>query len=86
MFVKPAAGLRVLDPISQRPLPPDGAEVPDNFFWDRRLQQGDVVEASPTAPAATTEFVAIDVDLSKRRQPPGAAGASPPPEPVQAKE
>lgn len=55
MFVKPAPDperpgqlLKVRQP---RPsfalLPDEGAEVPENHFWHRRLAQGDVVRAEP---------------------------------------
>jgi hypothetical protein len=41
MFVKPKDGLSVRCPRGE-PLPKDGAEVPDNTFWRRRLKDGDV--------------------------------------------
>lgn len=47
MFVKPADGLRVLDPRHKQPLPADGREVPDNAYWTRRLRDGDVIAAEP---------------------------------------
>lgn len=43
MFVKPAAGLTVRDPVSRKALPPDGAEVPNSTYWRRRLAAGDVI-------------------------------------------
>ena len=42
MFVKPNNGLSVRCPVRGEPLPADGAEVPDNTFWRRRLKDGDV--------------------------------------------
>jgi hypothetical protein len=45
MFVKPKPGLVVRDPISKRPLPAEGAEVPAEGYWLRRLRSGDVVQA-----------------------------------------
>ena len=42
MFVKPNNGLSVRCPVRGEPLPKDGAEVPDNTFWHRRLKDGDV--------------------------------------------
>jgi hypothetical protein len=42
MFVKPKDGLSVRCPVRGEPLPKDGAEVPDNTFWRRRLKDGDV--------------------------------------------
>lgn len=51
MFVKPKDGVKVRDeapPYAH--LPNDGAEVPDNSFWNRRLADGDVVLiAQPSA-------------------------------------
>ncbi len=44
MRVKPGRpGLRVLDPVSKRPLHADGREVPESGYWMRRLACGDVV-------------------------------------------
>jgi hypothetical protein len=33
----------VRDPVTMIPLPEEGADVPDSFFWKRRLRDGDVV-------------------------------------------
>lgn len=54
MFVQPAReGLRVIDPATRQPLPPEGARVSRTGYWIRRRQQGDVLELEqPTAPAA----------------------------------
>ena len=43
MFVKPNNGLSVRCPVKGIPLPKEGAEVPDNIFWRRRLRDGDVI-------------------------------------------
>jgi hypothetical protein len=43
MFVKPNNGLSVRCPVKGIPLPKEGAEVPDNTFWRRRLKDGDVI-------------------------------------------
>lgn len=52
MFVKPQDGLSVRDPVKGAPLPKNGAEVPDNTFWRRRISDGDVtLVTSPAAPA-----------------------------------
>jgi len=41
MFVKPAAPhLIIRDPVTRMPLPAEGAEVPDNMHWQRRLLEG----------------------------------------------
>jgi hypothetical protein len=43
MRVKPAPGLAVRDPATMELLPAEGADVPDDVFWRRRLRDGDVV-------------------------------------------
>lgn len=47
MFVKPAPGLVIRDPDLLDLLPATGREVPDSGYWQRRLRDRDVVEASP---------------------------------------
>ncbi|EKP1130406.1 TPA: DUF2635 domain-containing protein [Klebsiella michiganensis] len=42
MFVKPKDGLSVRCPVRGEALPKEGAEVPDNTFWRRRMKDGDV--------------------------------------------
>lgn len=42
MFVKPKDGLSVRCPVRGEALPQEGAEVPDNIFWRRRVKDGDV--------------------------------------------
>lgn len=42
IHIRPAKGLRVLDPETRQPLPEEGAEVPLSTFWRRRLRAGDV--------------------------------------------
>ncbi|EPF2621966.1 DUF2635 domain-containing protein [Yersinia enterocolitica] len=57
MHVKPVAGRTVRDPVKGTFLPESGAEVPDNSFWRRRLNDGDVAREQPKeakpAPEAT---------------------------------
>lgn len=56
MFVKPAPGRIVRDPVKGTPLPENGAEVPnDAYFWLNRLRDGDVekVEQEPDADDAS---------------------------------
>lgn len=36
MFVKPAAGRTVRDPVKGTFLPEEGAEVAESMFWNRR--------------------------------------------------
>ena len=52
LFLKPAAGGLVRDPVSRRPLDAEGEEKPDTPFWRRRLRFGEVQEAArPKAPS-----------------------------------
>lgn len=45
MFIKPAAGRQVPDPQRGDTLPPEGREVEPSQYWQRRVNDGDVVEA-----------------------------------------
>jgi len=51
MYVKPVKGREVRDPVTQRAVPPEGREVPDIAFWQRRLRDGDVKLSDPPKPA-----------------------------------
>ena len=42
LHVQPVSGARVLDPRTRTPLPPEGARVPKNQYWLRRLRTGEV--------------------------------------------
>ncbi len=54
MFIKPGPGLKVRDPVTRAFLPDTGRAVSDtDFFWLRRLRDGDVVAAEPPAPEPT---------------------------------
>lgn len=53
LFLKPAPGRIVRDPVTMTPIPPDGEEKPRDPHWLRRLHDGDVVEALP--PEHSTE-------------------------------
>ena len=53
IFVKPAAGMRVVNPATGLPLPVDGETVENGTYWIRRLNDGDVTqEEAPAAPTA----------------------------------
>ena len=52
MFLKPANGTTVPDPDRGDTLPPEGRTVEFNQYWQRRIADGDVVEATPQ-PQAT---------------------------------
>lgn len=47
MFVKPVPGRVVRDPVKGTFLPESGELVPNNIFWSRRLQDGDVEIVAP---------------------------------------
>lgn len=49
MFVKPIEGRQVPDPDRGDTLPAEGREVLPTQYWQRRVNDGDVVEASPAA-------------------------------------
>jgi len=51
MYVKAAPGMKIRDPDLKDLLPDDGRDVPDTDYWQRRLRDGDVVEANPPAEA-----------------------------------
>lgn len=52
MFLKPKAGLTVIDPSSGKPLPLEGKTVTrDLTYWQRRLKDGDVVTETQPKPA-----------------------------------
>lgn len=55
MFVKPKLGLIVRDPVSKRPLPLEGGDVPREGYWLRRLRSGDVVEVAQIPDAVEVE-------------------------------
>ena len=48
--VKPKEGYIMRDPETRIPLPPEGAVVPRNNFWIRRLVAGDVSEVKSVSP------------------------------------
>ena len=51
MKVKPANPVAVIrDPHTMQVLPPEGAEVPDNVYWHRRLIAGEVVRVLDEQP------------------------------------
>lgn len=59
-WVKPAPGLRIVDPDSGYVLPDTGKEVIYTTFWHRRVLQGDCVVMTE-APPTVTEVQASEV-------------------------
>lgn len=47
MYLKPAPGRVVPDPARGDTLPPEGREVEPTQYWQRRINDDDVTEASP---------------------------------------
>ncbi|MGN7832661.1 DUF2635 domain-containing protein [Pseudoxanthomonas sp. 22568] len=47
LYLIPARGLRVINPETRRPLPPEGEEVARDAYWQRRIDDGDVAEGAP---------------------------------------
>jgi hypothetical protein len=45
MYVKPLSGRQVPDPQHGDILPPEGRNVTDDQYWQRRILDGDVAEA-----------------------------------------
>lgn len=46
LFLKPAEGLLVRDPVTRKPLDPAGEDKPDTLYWRRVLARGDAVRAT----------------------------------------
>ncbi len=60
MFVKPAAGRMVRWPRTMTPLREAGEHVPENVYWLRALQAGDLLQAEPPVePAVATPAAAV---------------------------
>lgn len=52
LFLKPGRdGLLVRDPVTGKPLDPNGETKPRNSYWLRRISDGDAVKAKPTKSA-----------------------------------
>lgn len=59
MMVYPAPGRRARDPHTKALLPETGREVPEHdFYWIRRLRDGDVT-TEPPSPAAASVSPAV---------------------------
>ncbi|ATG74328.1 hypothetical protein AN401_11730 [Zobellella denitrificans] len=56
VFVKPAPGRFVRDPLTLAPLAAEGERKPRSSYWLKRLRDGDVIETDvkPKAPRART--------------------------------
>ena len=53
LYLKPAPGLIVLDPVTGKALDADGEAKPDTTYWRRRLRDMDVTVAAAAEAAPT---------------------------------
>jgi hypothetical protein len=49
LFLIPAPGLKVRNPVDKAALPEAGAVMPLDSYWRRRIACGDVIVGKPTA-------------------------------------
>lgn len=59
MYLKPVSGRQVPDPDRGDLLPVEGREVVDQQYWQRRLNDGDVIESTPPGNAPDAKPAAI---------------------------
>lgn len=55
IFVRPKAGLKITDPATKGFLPEEGRAVEPSIYWERRLNDGDVIAVSPTTVKPTVK-------------------------------
>jgi hypothetical protein len=53
MYIQPILGRNVPDPVRGDLLPPEGRDVEPTQYWQRRLKDGDVAEATPESENAS---------------------------------
>ncbi len=76
MFIKPASGLKVRDPVKKDLLPETGRQVKDgDLYWVRRLADGDVVEATPPSANGVRTKPAITGGTPTGDQPAGGTNS-----------
>jgi hypothetical protein len=49
MYVIPEPGKTILDPLTNRMIPAEGAQVESSTYWRRRLKEGTVTQGTPPA-------------------------------------
>ncbi|SSW66607.1 hypothetical protein AVE30378_02146 [Achromobacter veterisilvae] len=65
MYIKPRAGLQVIDPVRKQFMPEEGMEVDDfDLYWARRLRDGDVVRASTSASDSKVSSLATTSEVT----------------------
>ena len=71
LHLKPAEGLRVVDPLTRQPLPPGGDQVEASTYWFRRLKDGDVIELpADSLPVQTPDEGAVSATKKPNRSQP----------------
>jgi hypothetical protein len=55
MYIHTAPGIVIRDPDLLDLVPPEGREVPDTSFWQRRLRDGDVILGAPAVAEKSTD-------------------------------
>ena len=47
IFIIPKHGLKVIDPMTRKPIDSNGQYVEKTVYWQRRIKDGDVVQYGP---------------------------------------
>ena len=61
IYVKPAPGLRIRDPVSKVHLPEAGRLVAESSHWNRRIRAGDVLVSDPPV-------VVVDIQIPDSKE------------------
>ncbi|KAF1041302.1 MAG: hypothetical protein GAK35_03392 [Herbaspirillum frisingense] len=65
MYIKPADGLIVRDPVTKQAIPAEGVEVGEfDLYWAARLRDGDVVRAEAPTQEQTAATASGQADES----------------------
>jgi hypothetical protein len=59
MYIQPISGRNVPDPVRGDLLPSEGREVELTQYWQRRLNDGDVAEATPESENASITLLRV---------------------------
>jgi hypothetical protein len=68
LFVRPAQGLIIRDPITLKALDTGGEWKPQSTYWTRRLLCGDCVEGEPPNPKEATVEVSASPVIDEPQQ------------------
>ena len=47
IFIIPKHGLKIIDPLTRKPIDSQGQYVEKTVYWQRRIKDGDVVQYGP---------------------------------------